>query len=185
MLITDLIGVRILVRYRKDWEFVHDFLVKEFPKASGGYLQKGQYIDRYSKLSSHIMAEEPVAYMYIGDGTIFDGSKVRITAKEGYRSVHYLVYEKGYYVELQVRTLFQEAWGEVDHDARYPYKTDDPSLKMFSKVFSRVSGFADELGDEFFEAGNTPNPVVPMVQQPKRNNGAFCGIPTIQKNNNI
>jgi ppGpp synthetase/RelA/SpoT-type nucleotidyltranferase len=166
MLITDLIGVRILVRYRKDWRFVHDFLEKEFLKAKGGYLEKGQYLERYSKIGNNVMAEKPIAYKYVGDDTIFDGSKIHITAKDGYRSVHYLIRKNDYYVELQVRTLFQEAWGEVDHMARYPYKSEDPSLKMFSRVFSRVSGFADELGDEFFEAGNNMASIQPTINPP-------------------
>ena len=67
----------------------------------------------------------------------------------GYRSIHYPVtFEIGkekFFVEVQVRTLFEEAWGEVDHHVRYPYLQDNPRLKGYFKLCATVSGFADEL----------------------------------------
>jgi putative multiple sugar transport system permease protein len=56
---------------------------------------------------------------------------------------------KGYYVELQARTLFEEGWSEVDHDIVYPYFQDDVMLKDFSTLLNRLSGMADEMSSYF------------------------------------
>ena len=66
-----------------------------------------------------------------------------------YRSLHYIVKYKGYYVEIQARTLFEEGWSEVDHDIVYPYFQDDEMLKDFSTLLNRLSGMADEMSSYF------------------------------------
>ena len=56
---------------------------------------------------------------------------------------------KGYYVEIQGRTLFEEGWSEIDHDIVYPYYTDDEMLQDYSKLLNRLSGLADEMSSYF------------------------------------
>lgn len=43
--------------------------------------------------------------------------EIEIHATKAYRSVHYLIRDEKIYscVEVQVRTLFEKAWGEIDH----------------------------------------------------------------------
>jgi len=48
-------------------------------------------------------------------------------------------------VELQVRTIFEEGWSEVDHQTRYPYDQDNPTLLEPLFIFNRLSGSADEF----------------------------------------
>lgn len=60
-----------------------------------------------------------------------DGSRKLKTSSPNYlaecimrlQSVHYLIRDKesGLCIEVQVRTLFEEAWSEIDHKLRYPY----------------------------------------------------------------
>lgn len=68
----------------------------------------------------------------------------------GYRSVHYLVESSNtryrYLAEVQVRTIFEEAWGEIDHVVRYPYHLDNEMLVRLSSILNRLAGDADELG---------------------------------------
>ena len=66
-----------------------------------------------------------------------------------YRSLHYIIKYKGYYVEIQGRTLFEEGWGEVDHDIVYKYAEDDEMLQDYSKLPNRLSGLADEMSSYF------------------------------------
>jgi len=47
--------------------------------------------------------------------------------------------------EIQVRTLFEEAWSEIDHTVRYPYFSDDEILKTYSLMLNRLAGSADEI----------------------------------------
>lgn len=48
--------------------------------------------------------------------------------------------------EIQVRTLFEEGWSEIDHRVRYPNFSDNPLLAYFLNIFNRMSGSADEMG---------------------------------------
>jgi len=68
----------------------------------------------------------------------------------GYRSIHYgLSYQpekEPILVEVQVRTIFQEAWSEIDHKVRYPDFSDNELLKYFLSVFNGLSGTADDMG---------------------------------------
>lgn len=45
-----------------------------------------------------------------------------------------------------LRTIFEEAWSEIDYTVRYPRQSEDPSLQVFLGVFNRVAGLADEMG---------------------------------------
>jgi hypothetical protein len=49
-------------------------------------------------------------------------------------------------VEIQVRTIFEEGWSEIDHLIRYPYVKDNPILEQYLVMFNRLAGSADEMG---------------------------------------
>ena len=48
--------------------------------------------------------------------------------------------------EVQVRTIFEEGWSEIDHKIRYPNFSKDESVKSFLAIFNRLAGSADEMG---------------------------------------
>lgn len=48
--------------------------------------------------------------------------------------------------ELQVRTIFEEGWSEIDHRVRYPRRSNDPYLAELLTIFNRLAGSADEMG---------------------------------------
>lgn len=68
----------------------------------------------------------------------------------GYRSIHYGISYKPekepILVEIQVRTIFQEGWSEIDHRVKYPDFSNNEILKYFLDVFNGLSGTADEMG---------------------------------------
>ena len=70
--------------------------------------------------------------------------------KSGYRSVHYLIKVESEktptIVELQVRTLFEEGWSEIDHLVRYPHGVNHPVLSHQLGLLNRLAGSADEMG---------------------------------------
>ena len=84
-----------------------------------------------------------------GDSKIYDENEIEIITGGIYRSLHYIIKYRGYYVEIQGRTLFEEGWSEIDHDIVYPYNKDDEMLKDFSKLLNRLSGMADEMSSYF------------------------------------
>lgn len=127
--ITDLVGIRALHLFKDQWRDIHDFIERTW--------------DRH---------ESPVAYIREGDDTkLFQAVGCDIQPhKAHYRSVHYLIKsnptKRIYLAELQVRTIFEEAWAEIDHSVRYPRQSDDELLAAFLLTFSHVVGFADGLG---------------------------------------
>ncbi len=132
--ITDLIGIRALHLFKEQWQPIHDFVMQTWGR--------------------DLLHEGPRAYIREGDaGPVIDAQKVACDVQEhpfGYRSVHYLIRSQPAKVtritELQVRTLFEEGWSEIDHQVRYPKISDDPLLGDLTVIFNRLAGSADEMG---------------------------------------
>lgn len=130
--ITDLIGIRALHSFKEDWLAIHRFITKHCT-----------------------LKEKPVAYYCNGDAPerIEMYKTHGCEVKEhpcGYRSVHYLVetnMDKSIYIsEVQVRTIFEEGWSEIDHKIRYTFGNENNLLNQFLIMFNRLSGNADEMG---------------------------------------
>jgi ppGpp synthetase/RelA/SpoT-type nucleotidyltranferase len=70
-----------------------------------------------------------------------------------YTSVHYVVGSASRTTvtgEIQVRTLMEEVWGEVDHALNYPIETHVLASKEQLKVLARVTSSATRLVDSIF-----------------------------------
>lgn len=76
-----------------------------------------------------------------------------------YESIH--VYTKSLnkdvMIEFQIRTLFEEAWGEVDHTLKYPYNMDDDVIKEQMSILFSVSEVADKIITSAFNRKNDKN----------------------------
>ena len=115
-----------MLLFKEDWIGVHKFIMEKYEKH---------------------LAEEPFAYIRLGDSPLLYEGKVRIVEEKPYRSVHYLIKDNdGIYVEVQVRTLFEEAWSEIDHKLRYPYKLSNEMINAYLSIMNRSAGMADEMG---------------------------------------
>lgn len=99
--------------------------------------------------------EKPIAYIRAGDPDelrqkyIDFGMDVREHPK-GYRSIHFVFSSRPIseevFFEVQVRTIFEEGWSEIDHTIRYPNFSDNQLIEYFLAIFNRISGNADEMG---------------------------------------
>lgn len=113
--ITDLGAVRILHLHPKEWKNIHRYLTKK------GNMPNGKLVEKIAYVKSEQINT------YRGPG-LFKRTEVEVS-KNGYTSLHY-VYETrdvnlgSMYFECQVRTIFEEGWGEIDHQMNYPYKAN-------------------------------------------------------------
>jgi len=129
--ISDVIGVRALHLFKQDWNIIHDHIIdtwdqKEEPTANVWHSDsknlRSMFIEKWCKIEEH---------------------------KRGYRSVHYIIEsnptKQKFTVEIQVRTIFEEAWSEIDHTIRYPYNIWDPILEEYLGMFNILAGNADQM----------------------------------------
>ena len=146
--VTDLIGIRVFFLYREDWIHFHRYITGRFENDPGQYL--ADRLRDFDENPDHAyIAERPKVYKRAGDTKIYDGAQIDIITNGIYRSLHYTIKYKGYYVEIQGRTLFEEGWSEIDHDIVYKESEDDEMLRDYSRLLNRLSGLADEMSSYF------------------------------------
>lgn len=146
--VTDLIGIRVFFLYREDWKDFHQYLTSRFENDPALYIQD-RLADFDEDPGHYYLAERPRAYKRNGDSKICDSNALEIISDGIYRSLHYIVKYQGQYIEIQGRTLFEEGWGEVDHDIIYKEPEDYEMLRDYSKLLNRLSGLADEMSSYF------------------------------------
>lgn len=129
-IIQDLIGLRALHLYKNNMFSINDEIGKTLN-----------------------ILEGPTAYIRQGDlkSAMEDKGFTVQEHPDAYRSVHYIIqttpFKETIYSELQVRTIFEEGWAEIDHDIRYPDYSDNAVVKQFLSIFNRLCGGADEMGE--------------------------------------
>jgi ppGpp synthetase/RelA/SpoT-type nucleotidyltranferase len=149
--IMDLLGARILIRHRYQWEDIHDLIWQLYFKGTEKYV-KNRTNDYIGDASEPFLAERPKVFYRYEESTKCYELKGRDTFdfeknNPGYSSIHYIINYYGTYIELQVRTLFDEAWSENDHDFVYKLQAGNKKLVLIrtSNLLSKVSEIADEL----------------------------------------
>ena len=143
-MVTDLIGIRALHLFKQDCVEVINELEDTWEKSEAitAYIRKGDSEKEYKEQDAWEVKEH----------------------KAGYRSIHFVFstspYKSKVFVEVQVRTIFEEGWSEIDHKIRYPNFSNNADIGAFLDIFNRLSGSADEMGS-FVKALST------MIQQNK------------------
>ncbi|WP_016957276.1 RelA/SpoT domain-containing protein [Catenovulum agarivorans] len=131
-LVTDLVGVRVLHLFKYEWLDIHGYILNYWTPLEGikAYIREG---DEASVVKS------------------YEQNKCEVeTHPSGYRSIHYIISTqptiKKIISEIQVRTIFEEAWSEIDHRVRYPNFSNHKLLSYFLTIFNKIAGNADEMG---------------------------------------
>jgi ppGpp synthetase/RelA/SpoT-type nucleotidyltranferase len=137
--INDLAGFRILHLHTKQIKEINNELQAIFDE------------QRWVKL------EGPEARTWDDESRkYFDDIGVKTENSETmYTSVHYVVQantKSEITCEIQVRTLMEEVWGEVDHTINYPEKSKSLSCREQIKVLARVTSSCSRLVDSIFLA---------------------------------
>ncbi|TRX00923.1 addiction module component [Candidatus Methylobacter oryzae] len=130
--VTDLIGIRAIHLFKYEWEDMHSYILESWHPTENviAYIREGDEnatADSYRK----------------------NGCEVKYHPA-GYRSIHYVIPtqpgKKTFFAEIQVRTIFEEGWSEIDHKIRYPNFSNNELLSYFLAMFNRMAGSADEMG---------------------------------------
>lgn len=136
--INDLAGFRILHLHTTQIEAINCELLAIFEE------------QRWLKLEASARTWDDESRQYFADiGIATEDSKTM------YTSVHYVVQPNSRTAltcEIQVRTLMEEVWGEVDHQINYPEKADSLSCREQIKVLARVTSSCSRLVDSIFLA---------------------------------
>jgi ppGpp synthetase/RelA/SpoT-type nucleotidyltranferase len=135
--VTDLTGVRVLHLYQDQFPEIHHFIEKKV-------ITQDWYF-----------AEKPTAYSWDPEARdFFESFGLDVRLKESYyTSIHYIIKPKessDVCCEIQVRTLFEEIWGEIDHTINYPTPTESKSCKEQLRVLSKLVSTGTRLADSIF-----------------------------------
>lgn len=132
--ITDLIGVRVLHLFKSEYSLINRNIRENFQIAAAHtpiiYKRNGDVVRQRKSLDTFEIKDHP----------------------RGYRSIHYILEStptiNTYYIEVQVRTIFEEGWSEIDHKLLYPDNLKDSLLNEFSMILNSLSGSADSMATQ-------------------------------------
>ncbi len=135
--ITDLAGLRILHLHTRQMKDIHAALME--------VISEEQYV----------LKEGPIAKTWDDEYREFFSS-IKIETEPNnrlYTSVHYIIESNAKTrlpCEVQVRTLAEEVWGEVDHSMNYPHPITSVACKEQIRVLARVTSGCTRLVDAIF-----------------------------------
>jgi len=132
--ITDVAGVRVLHLHISQFEAIHQALMAK--------VAEGEFT----------LFEDPKAYTWDPEsGDYFQGLGLQKELKDSYyTSIHYVLRPNSKSLatcEVQIRTLLEEVWGEVDHTMNYPMPTMDKHCREQIRILARLVGAGTHLAD--------------------------------------
>lgn len=139
--VTDMAGVRVLHLHTKQFEYIHRAIME--------HISQGNWV----------LHESPIAYSWDPEVTTFFKSiGLKAKTKESYyTSIHYVVKphkRTDLTCEIQIRTLFEEIWGEIDHTLNYPNETTNLACKEQLRVLAKLASTGTRLADSIFKISN-------------------------------
>lgn len=135
--ITDIAGVRLLHLYQQDFPEIHECVKDQICRGDWTF------------------DERPKAYTWDPESReFFEKFDLDVQIKDSYyTSIHYVVRprpDSEVACEIQVRTLFEEIWGEIDHQINYPTPTDSLACREQLRVLARLVGAGTRLADAIY-----------------------------------
>jgi putative GTP pyrophosphokinase len=125
--ITDLVGLRVITYLPEDVDKVADVVNSEFT------------IDEVNSIDKRL-TNDPHRFGYGSDHRICSLNHHRVELNE------YSAYS-GLKCEIQIRTILQHAWAEIEHDLGY--KSDVGIPVSFKRRFSRLAALLESADEEF------------------------------------
>lgn len=141
--VNDLIGVRVLYLYQDQFKLIHNEILK-----------------KVCDNKDWMFVEKPKAYTWDPETRLyFESLGIRTEVRDTYyTSVHYVIKPNNELsnitCEIQVRTLFEEIWGEIDHTINYPHPTEIIACKEQLRVLAKLVSTGTRLADSIFRTYN-------------------------------
>ncbi|VVJ23023.1 RelA/SpoT [Amycolatopsis camponoti] len=125
--LTDLLGLRVITYFEDDVDKVSDVLRTEFDVDEENSVDKRANLDsdRFGYLSVHFILTLGEKREHLVEYSRFGGKKF----------------------EVQVRSVLQHAWAEIEHDLGYKIRGGIP--QNLRRRFSRVAGLLESADGEF------------------------------------
>ena len=125
--ITDIVGCRIITYFEDDVEKIVDIIGKEFEIDEDNSIDKKKIMDpdKFGYLSYHIVCS-------------INNERGKLRENQNYKNIKF---------EIQIRTILQHAWAEIEHDIGYKSNVEVP--RDFRRKFSRIAGMLEIVDDEF------------------------------------
>lgn len=130
--ITDLAGIRIITHYSDDVDLIAKLIEKEFEIDRGNSIDKRLILDpdRFGYLSLHYVASLKNTRSKLQEYSDYEGLKV----------------------EIQIRSILQHTWAEIEHDIGYKNEFEVPG--PIKRKFSRLAGLLELADQEFISIRN-------------------------------
>jgi ppGpp synthetase/RelA/SpoT-type nucleotidyltranferase len=143
-IITDLLGLRAIYLFKFQWELVDNYICNNFK------------ISPDEKITIYHAPEDDLTFYY-EDGHEKKVGEInlkysRVKRDSKYRSTHYIAetnFPHNFKLEIQIRSILDEAWGEIDHYIRYPNHQDDEELKRQMTVLNGAINGCEELSTTY------------------------------------
>ena len=133
--ITDLCGIRIITYFSDDVDKIAELISQEFEVDLENTIDKRK-------------SEDPTKFGYVSLHYVV-GLREENTSPTLYGRF------KNIKLEIQIRTVMQNAWAEIEHDLGYKSKEDIPD--QYRRQFSRLAGLIELADDNFLQLKNNIN----------------------------
>jgi len=145
--LSDYGGMRLLCLFEQDILKVHDFLL--------GVLVEKKYDLHECNVYNFSVHDDLFYGLKESTEKHFPGNSINVEEKQsGYKSIHYLAYsEKNVIIEIQLRTLVQDVWGELEHTLSYKKGYVHPYIKKSFLFLATELQNIDDLLSHLREIG--------------------------------
>ena len=133
--ITDLCGIRIITYFSDDVDRIAELISQEFEVDVENTIDKRK-------------SEDPTKFGYVSLHYVVS------LKEENSSSILYRKFEN-IKLEIQIRTVMQHAWAEIEHDLGYKSKEDIPD--QYRRQFSRLAGLIELADENFLQLKNNIN----------------------------
>lgn len=147
--ITDLVGIRIISYLESDVDLINGLIEEEF------------VIDKKNSIDKRLLKTDQFGYKSLHVVTSLSEQRSLLSEYTSY---------KGLKCEIQIRSILQHAWAEIEHDLGYKGKISLPdnakrSFNRLSALLETADIEFDRLKSELFEYENTVEQLIKTEPQ--------------------